>query len=118
MTQREAWKLHERAMELAGRADIVKHGGNADGAKAMYAGAFELEKESALFFASIAHEKKIELSAGILCRSAGWLAFNLGMYAEAEAMAKRGLEVNPHAEIQRELIELLEEVQKATCEPT
>jgi len=115
MTQREAWKLHQRAMELAGRADIAKHAGNIDGAKIMYVGAFDLEKSAAMFFASIAHEKRIELSAGILCRSAGWIAFNLGMYAEAEEMAVRGLEVKPHAEIQRELIELLEEVQHAKC---
>ena len=101
--------LHNEAMDLALRGDIVAKASDptSDESIALYTEAFEKEREAALL-ADFMQNPEPGLS--ILYRSAASLAMQCGHYREAEQLIAKALSGNPTNEIARELRELLQDI--------
>lgn len=83
---------HNEAMELADEADLLRRKGETEAARALYARAFELEKQSAM---KVADRDQVEPTRSILFRSAASLAIEAGLLRDAEIMIAIGLSGNP-----------------------
>lgn len=100
-------KLHNEAMDLADRADLCKLRKNQEEALRLYAEAYKIEKEVAIY----ARENHIgEPSESVLIRSAASLALSAKLYRESEKMIAYALWGEPPFDIAEELRDLLEMV--------
>ena len=99
--------LHSKAMDLADKADLCILKKEHEKALKLFAKAFEIEREIAIY----ARENNIgEPSESVLIRSAASLAYNAKLYREAERMISYALWKEPPFEIAEELRDLLEMV--------
>lgn len=98
--------LHNKAMELADKAFSLQKKGDEE-AEEYFREAYELESQAALL---IPIDENNEPTRSVLCRSAGALALNAGLYREAEKMVSQGLLGFPPREIAAELRELFEQI--------
>lgn len=100
-------ELHNKAMELADKADILKMQGNADESSVVFQQSLEAEREAAF----AARQQQVgEPTESVLFRSAASLAFTIGDYREAERLVCQGLAGNPPSEIAEELRNLYDAV--------
>ena len=100
-------ELHNIAMELADKADLLKRQGKADEADAFFRQSLENERNAAL----AAKQQHIgEPTESVLFRSAASLAYTIRDYREAERLVCLGLAGNPPAEITEELRSLYDAV--------
>lgn len=81
--------LHDRAMRLADRAILSRYAQDAGAARVYSRIAYLYERKAA----ERVPLPKGALTATILWRSAGWLAFNAELYEEAWECAQHGLRV-------------------------
>ncbi len=103
--EKKADRLHDQAMEIAHKAVDAKRMGNEEEALQYFSQAFDLERETAMYFVN---KLEIEPCRSVFFRSAAWLAFHAEQYREAERMAAFGLSGNPPEMIEDELREVLE----------
>lgn len=100
-------ELHNNAMELADKGDLMKKQGKTEEANALYRQSLDAEREAAL----AARQQGVgEPSESVLFRSAASLAYTIGDYREAERLVCLGLSGNPPAEIADELRSLYDAV--------
>lgn len=104
-----ATTIHNRAMELADRADHARRSGDSDRAIALLAEAFAAEREAAMVYSTRLSE---EPTRSVLFRSAASLALEAGFVRDAEIMIAHGLAGDPPEEIAEELRDLLETVRE------
>lgn len=102
--------LHQAAMERTQQAvlaqDPVK-------SRELFCQALDLERRAAEIWMETRNE---EPTRSILLRSAASLAWSCRDYAEAERLARKGLEGKPLGKIARELEELLEKIGRTSSE--
>lgn len=98
--------LHRSAMEHAQEAVLVQ---DPLRARELFRSAFELERKAAEIWAETHGE---EPTRSVLYRSAASLARDCSDYAEAERLARKGLEGRPPSLIAGQLEELLDLVYK------
>jgi tetratricopeptide (TPR) repeat protein len=96
--------LHQSAMERAQEAALAQ---DPEVARELFRRALELERRAAEVWEETRDE---EPTRSILYRSAAALAWSSQDYAEAERLARKGLEGRPSGNVVRELDELLEKV--------
>src|SRR5258708_5237963 len=99
--------LHNKAMELAGRAFHADLHGDYPSAESLFREAFDLERQAALL---LVDDQTAEPTRSILLRSAATLAVDCREFREAERLVAVGLAGNPPSEIGEELRDLLETV--------
>ncbi len=102
--------FHRKAMEFNSKAIAAKKWGDTKSYKELLEKAFNYEKDAAMVLYS---ESNCEPTRSILFRSAGWMAYNLGNYTQADVMVARGLIYVKHDDIKEELMDLLREVRKS-----
>lgn len=90
-------ELHEKAMQLAAKADKIRRK-----AQATYALAAEPEERAA-------EQCTDHIWKAVLYRSAAWLALHGARFREAIRLAERGLNVAPPEEIAAELRDVIEQ---------
>lgn len=100
-------KLHNEAMAIADDADLMKHQGQLVDAIELFRKAFALERDAAM--AAIAAGVE-EVSAGVLVKSAAFLAYDGGLIRESEQMVGLALSRNLPEEIAEEMRDLLENI--------
>lgn len=100
-------ELHNIAMELADKADLLKRQGKADEADAVFRQSLENERDAAL---AARQQHMGEPTESVLFRSAASLAYTIHDYREAERLVCMGLAGNPPAEITEELRSLYDAV--------
>lgn len=103
--------LHQAAMERTQEAVLAQ---DAEKARELFGQALDLERRAAEIWMETRNE---EPTRSILLRSAASLAWSCQDYAEAERLARKGLEGKPPGKVGRELEELLERVQRMTSPP-
>src|SRR4051812_36618482 len=96
--------LHHSAMERTQEAVLDQ---DPERARELFCKALDLERRAAESWAETRNE---EPTRSILYRSAASLAWSCQDYAEAERLARKGLEGRPPNNTARELDELLEKV--------
>lgn len=106
LLQRNLNNIHKEAMNKAEAAFILRIKEQSTEAKKLFEKAFQLEKKAADM---LLIDFKLEPSRSILYRSAAYLAYNAGLYKEAEKMVVTGLAGNPPNEIAEELRNLAKE---------
>jgi tetratricopeptide (TPR) repeat protein len=100
-------ELHNKAMELADKADVLKMQGKRDEANRFFRQSLETERKAAL----AAKEQQVgEPTESVLFRSAASLAYTVGDYREAERLVCQGLAGDPPVEIADELRALYDSV--------
>jgi hypothetical protein len=99
--------LHNKAMELAGRAFHADLHGEYAAAESLFREAFDAERQAALL---LVDDTSAEPTRSVLLRSAATLAVDCHEYREAERLVALGLSGNPPTEIGDELRDLLEKV--------
>jgi len=99
--------LHNRAMELAGRAFHADVHGDYSTAETLFRDAFEEERQAALL---LADDTDAEPTRSVLLRSAATLAVDCREFREAERLVALGLSGSPPAELCEELRDVLETV--------
>ena len=100
-------ELHNKAMELADKAEFLKMQGKADDAASLFRQSLEAEREAALE----ARQQQVgEPTESVLFRSAASLAYTVGNYRESERLVCQGLAGNPPSEIAEELRSLYDAV--------
>lgn len=93
-------------MDALDRARIAKWSGDSLAQNRCLHEAFELESKAA----DLLYDKlDAEPTRGVLYRSAGWIALDLGLTREAEILACKGLSGNPPKSVQEELRQLNEQ---------
>lgn len=102
-------KIHREAMAISDHAFSAKREAKPLQAAEFFRQAFAKEALAAELTLKLDGE---ELSKGVLCRSAGWLAVHGGDLDEGERFAELGLAAKPPAGIARELRELRAEIAK------
>jgi hypothetical protein len=100
-------EIHERAMELADEASLLKLRGQDGEAIALFRKAAELEMEAASLLPAA---KESEPSRSILFRSAAFLAYDATDYKLADRLVASGLSGFPPDEIEKELKDLYDDV--------
>lgn len=101
--------LHRAAMDALDRARIAKWSGDSLAQNRCLHEAFELESKAA----DLLYDKlDAEPTRGVLYRSAGWIALDLGLTREAEILACKGLSGNPPKSVQEELRRMITGVVK------
>jgi len=100
-------KLHNEAMSIADDADLMKHHGQLVDAIELFRKAFALEHDAAM--AALASGVE-DLSAGVLVKSAAFLAYDGGLIRESEQMVGLALSRNLPEEIAEEMRDLLENI--------
>lgn len=100
-------KLHNDAMDIAEDAFLARLQRDHGKAEDLFKKAFELEKKAALL---IIDEYHLEPSRSVTFQSAASLAFNAGLYREAEKMINLALAGDPPELIADELRDLYEDV--------
>lgn len=100
-------EIHDRAMELADEASLLKIKGKFDDALTLFREAAELEMEAAF---SLSVDPVSEPSRSILFRSAATLAYEATDYKLADRLVANGLAGYPPAEIENELKDLYEDI--------
>ena len=100
-------KLHNEAMSIADDADLMKHQGQLVDALELFRKAFTLEREASM--AALASGVE-DLSAGVLLKSAAFLAYDGGLIRESEQMVGLALSRNLPEEIAEEMRDLLENI--------
>lgn len=103
MKSKESKILHDKAIDIVDEAELFRRKGNLKRYIELTKEAFQLEKQAAL---QLEEEVNCEPTRSVLFRSAGWLAFNAGLFSEALDMAVRGKRFCVHTETQEELEEL------------
>jgi hypothetical protein len=98
-------ELHEKAMEISDLAEIERLKKNHVKSLRMYQEAFELEKQAAELLTG---RKDVEPTRSVLFRSAASLALICNNSGEAVRLVDIGLDGNPPAEIEEELMEIKE----------
>ena len=101
MSTEQIEKLHNEAMSIADDADLMKHHGQLVDAIELFRKAFALEHEAAM--AALASGVE-DLSAGVLVKSAAFLAYDGGLIRESEQMVGLALSRNLPEEIAEEII--------------
>jgi len=104
--KKEAYRLHNEAMDIAEQAIILRSTGDSSKAVELFKLAFEKEKVVAM---SVVNED-FEPSRSVLFRSAASMAYNAKMYRDAEKMIAIGLAGNPPPQIANDLRDLYENV--------
>lgn len=99
--------LHNKAMDLAGKAFRADIHGEYATAESLFQEAFDLERQAALL---VVDEPNAEPTRSVLLRSAATLAVDCHEFREAERLIAIALAGNPPAEIAEELRDLLETV--------
>ena len=107
MSTEQIEKLHNEAMSIADDADLMKHHGQLVDAIELFRKAFALEHEAAM--AALASGVE-DLSAGVLVKSAAFLAYDGGLIRESEQMVGLALSRNLPEEIAEEMRDLLENI--------
>lgn len=107
MSIEEIEKLHNEAMSIADDADLLKHRGQLGEALELFRKAYVLEREAAIAAISSGVE---DLSAGVLVKSAAFLAYDGGLIRESEQMVGLALSRNLPEEIAEEMRDLLENI--------
>lgn len=100
-------KLHNEAMCIADDADLMRHQGKLEGAIELFRKAFALEREASM--AALASGVE-DFSAGVLVKSAAFLAYDGGLIRESEQMVGLALSRNLPEEIAEEMRDLLENI--------
>ena len=95
---------HDKAMDLAFRADRAKAGGDSAGAAALYRKALEQEELAIRELRSVQQP-----SHAVLHRSAAWLALDCDNPATAERLAAAGLAAEPPSHVADELRTVFEQ---------
>lgn len=103
-------KLHNKAMELADRADSQIRIGNKGKAKELYAKAYKYENQASNLAVS---EHVGEPSETVLMKSAAFLAFDAKLFEESERQAKLALSRNIPEDMGEEMKELLINIRAA-----
>jgi hypothetical protein len=103
--------LHQAAMERTQEAALARDPGKA---RELFCQALDLERRAAEIWMESRNE---EPTRSILLRSAASLAWSCQDYAEADRLARKGLEGKPPGKVGRELEELLEMIQRTTSSP-
>jgi len=98
-------ELHQKAMDLAERAVILKNNGNIEKAEKFFRESFKNEAEAA---GLVPATPSSEPTRSILYRSAAALALDCGELREAEKLAAAGLAGDPPPGIADELRKILE----------
>lgn len=96
--------LHHQAMSVYEKGLAAKKNDN-DTAIGLFKQAFEFEKQAAEILKENVNK---EPTRSALYKSAGWMAFNAGMYKEAHEMAVEGKRFCIHNELKEELEDLFE----------
>ncbi|MDP3115469.1 MAG: hypothetical protein Q8M98_11975 [Candidatus Cloacimonadaceae bacterium] len=99
-------KIHDEAMEIIDKSHIATLSGDIELAKQLKLQAYEKEKEAA----NCLLNDYIEPSRSILFRSAASLAYDLGLFGEAEKLACMGLIGFPPEWVADELRDLYENI--------
>jgi hypothetical protein len=99
--------LHDKAMDLAGKAFRADIHGEYATAESLFKEAFNLERRAALL---VVDEPNAEPTRSVLLRSAATLAVDCHEFREAERLIAIALAGNPPSEIGEELRDLLETV--------
>lgn len=102
--QASSASLHQSAMERTQEAVLAQ---NPEVARELFRRALDLERRAAEVWEETRDE---EPTRSILYRSAAALAWSCRDYAEAERLARKGLEGKPPSNTARELDELLQKV--------
>jgi len=97
-------KLHNQAMNIYEQGLAIKRK-DVPSAIALFKQAFEIEQRAANI---LKENVNVEPTRSVLYRSAGWMAFNAGMFKEAHEMAVEGKRFCVHSEIKEELEDLFE----------
>ena len=101
--------IHEAAMDYYDWAKLAKRKGDDSAWKEYLEKAYILEKEAALTMPEQQHNYMWRY---ILLRSAGWLAYQAGLYKDAYTLVKLGLMGNPPAIEKSKLKELADKLTK------
>jgi hypothetical protein len=102
----EIEKIHDEAMELLDKAQIAKLNKDIKLSHDLKLLAYEKESQAA----SMLLNEDIEPSRSILYRSAASIAFDLGLFTEAEKLVCTGLVGNPPEWVAEELRDLYEDI--------
>ncbi|WP_142685319.1 hypothetical protein [Chitinophaga polysaccharea] len=105
--------LHIKAMELAQKADEYLLSQQQELFVKFASEAFILENEAA---EALSSALDAEPTRGVLCRSASVLAYNIGLFKEAEKLIRMGLSGKPIPEVRLELEQLQTKVETAIKE--
>lgn len=107
LDQAELNRLHDRSMELAGKAKEVEKAGGSKAANYLWKAAWDHERRVA---DQLLPHFDLEPSRGIIFRSAASLALRFGDTQLAERYAAQGLAGSVNDQVRTELRELLDEV--------
>jgi hypothetical protein len=99
--------LHNKAMDLAGRAFHADIHGDYPTAESLFKDAFDLERRAALL---VVDQPNAEPTRSVLLRSAATLAVDCHEFREAERLIALALAGHPPSEVGEELRDLLETV--------
>ena len=95
--------LHRKAMDYNFQADQAKSQGNEALYKELLEKAYQCEYDAAMTLYAVSN---CEPARSILFRSAGWLAYNLGNYVQANKLAWVGYTHTIHEVMKKELLDL------------
>ena len=99
--------LHNQAMAFVDEAFFARRRGDEEEARQFFEQA--LAKESAAI-AALEEREQVQPMYSVLYRSAATLALDCGRLGEAKILAYKGLALEPYAEIEEELLDVVEQV--------